>query len=88
MYFYFGKNASSFSHTSLFEPVCEFVSQQMELCVFRCVASAAHFFILGGKTDAILMKIMLFTSIFTLFSPLFLGLSPLRGDDKREMGGV
>ena len=27
----------------------EFVSQQTELCVFQCVASAAHFFIYKGE---------------------------------------
>ncbi len=41
--FYFGKNACSISHTCA---KCEeIVSQQSELCVFQCVASAAHFFV-------------------------------------------
>lgn len=43
--FYFGKNASSVLAIP-FE-LLEVVSQQLELCVFRCVAFAAHFFVLS-----------------------------------------
>ena len=42
----FGKNAYSTSRTCV---GVKFVSQQSESCVFRCVASAAHFFVVRGS---------------------------------------
>ena len=46
VYFYLSvKMHALFSHT--FNRSRRFVSQQAELCVFRCVASAAHFVILN-----------------------------------------
>ena len=44
MYFYLGKNACSvFAFLGIGRKL---VSQQSELCIFRCVASAAHFLFL------------------------------------------
>ncbi len=43
MYFYFGKNACSFSHTCVSDKFC--VVADLELCIFRCVwLQAAHTF--------------------------------------------
>ena len=47
VYFTFGKNACSLFAYLQYEG--KVVSQQTELCIFRCVASAAHFFILRRK---------------------------------------
>ena len=51
VFIFFGKNA--FSILAFSCGLLKVVSQQSELCVFRCVASAAHFFIFmisnGGK---------------------------------------
>ena len=48
------KTHALFSHTC--NGLCGVVSQQSRLCVFRCAASAAHFFITGVRTMSVDME--------------------------------
>ena len=78
VYFYYGKNTGSFFARLL--TLAKVVSQQLELCVFRCVASAAHFLFWGKntmkKTLATILALVITACIFaacsatpTLFEP-------------------
>ena len=71
VHFYFGKNACSFQHTF---GVSGVVSQQSELCIFRCAASAAHFLLGGNEMVKLYFKKLLFTILFVVIFALLSGI--------------
>ena len=50
------------------------VSQQLELCVFRCVASATHFLLGGNEMVKLYFKKLLFTILFVASFLLLCGI--------------
>lgn len=64
----FGKNAGSISACS--NVLQKVVSQQSELCVFRCAASAAHFYFIKGCNLSIMHNVLLNSAVL-IFAGIF-----------------